>query len=226
MKLDTLDLYFLSQCPRRWKEQPIERDSLDPTRDLIRKVFLMKALGRETGWTFSGIASVWDDLFWKGKDINRDNIKQSVQGILAARQLYKRLPKGSKLEAHSSGNLICSLDSGLLLSSSSDFLLSYSDRYEAWVYFRSAPIKIRRSPLPAIEHYLVHQKIRDAHKKPFYVVIYYSSVEKRRTIHFRVRDTRTNEECRKIVHNLADIAKKEIYFPSQGDHCKDCSIKC
>jgi len=225
MKLTTLDFYYLEQCSKRWAEEPLKEEIQDPTRELMRKVLLMKAIGRESSWNFPGIASIWDQIFWQNKDINQQSIRESVQGILAARQLYKRLPKGN-LESYSSKNLFSSLSNGILLSSSSDFLLSYPDRYEAWIYYHGTPKRIRRSPLVALEHYLIYQKIRDAHQKPFYLVIYYSSTKRRRVIHFRVRNDQSVDECRKVVYNLADRAKRKIYYPSIGEHCKKCNIKC
>lgn len=225
MKLKTLDLYYLDQCPKRWFEDPPKPELMEPTRELMKKIFLMKAIGRETSWTFSGIASAWDQLFWEGKSVTQENMQESVQGILAARQLYKRLPKG-EIDTHSTKNLHTSLDSDIHIASSGDFLLDYKDRYEVWLYMRSTPKRIRRSPLPAIEHYLVHKKIRDAYQKPFYLVTYYSNTKYRRASYFRVRSDRSTEECRKIVYNLAARAKKKTNYPSFGDHCKDCSIKC
>lgn len=226
-KISTLDLYYSDQCSRRWKEEKLPtEESIDPTRELMKKVFLMRAIGRDAGWKFSGIASVWDQIYWQGKEVTQENMRESVQGILAARKLYKSLPNSSDLLTHSTSNLVSYLDSSLLLSSSGDFLLSYSNRFEVWVYLKSAPKEIRRSPLPILEHYLVHQKVRDAHKKPFYLVCYYSSTKRRQTIHFRVRDDRDYNECRKVVYNLADKIKKNIIYQSAGNHCKDCNIKC
>lgn len=225
LKLNSLDLYYLDQCPKRWAEEPREPEPMEATRELMKKIFLMRTMGREVGWSFSGVASAWDQLFWQNKEITQENMQESVQGILAARQLYKRLPKG-EIKAHSTKNLTSCLDSQLEISSTGDFLLIYPDRYEVWVYMRSTPKKIRRSPLPAIEHYLVHQKIRNSHQKPFYLVIYYSNTKRRRASHFRVRSDRSSEECRKIVYNLSDRAKRKIYYPSFGEHCKDCSVKC
>jgi len=225
MKLNTLDLYYLDQCPKRWKEDPPKAEDMDPTRELMRKVFLMKAIGRDTGWSFDGIASAWDQLYWQGKEITQENMQESVHGILAARQIYKRLPKGD-IEIHSTQNLGSFLDAGVELCSSGDFLLSYPNRSETWIYLHSTPKRIRRSPLPAIEHYLVHQKIREAHKKPFYLVIYHSSVKRKGIGYFRVRDDRSLNECRQIVSNLITRAKKNLDFPSLGEHCKDCSIRC
>lgn len=224
-KLTTLDLYRLDQCPKRWREEPPEPESADPTRELMRKVFLMKAIGRDAGWTFSGIASAWDQLYWEGKEITRENMRESVQGVLAARQIYKRLPKG-EIDAHSAKNLFTSLDAGVELHSSGDFLLEYPDRYETWIYLQSTPKKIRRSPLPAIEHYLIYQRVREAAQKPFYLVIYYSSVKRRRATYFRMRDERSFDECRGIVHSLADRARKKLYYPSLGEHCRECKVKC
>ncbi len=225
-QLNTLDLYYVNQCYKRWSEEKIVQPPIDPTRDLIKKIFLMKTIGRNTGWTFGGIASAWDELFWQGKTVTKQAMRESVQGILSARALYKRINKGQKIEAHSTKNLITSLETGIVISSSGDFLLSYPDRYETWIYLQSTPKKIRRSPLPALEHYLLHQKIREAYQKPLYLVIYYASTKRKRTIHFRVRDDRTQEECRKIVYNLTDKIKRNISYPSIGEHCKECNIKC
>lgn len=226
MQLNTLDLYYIDQCSKWWKEDPPKREETDPTRKLMKKVLLMKAIGRESRWTFNRIATVWDQLFWEGKDITRDNMKESVQGILAARQLYNKLPKEKNLEAYSTLNLTSNLDSGIQISSAGDFLLSYPDRYETWIHIKSSPKRIRRSPLPVLEDYLAQQKIRDFYKKPFFLVAYYSSIKRRRAIHFRVRNNYSLEETRKIVFNLADKAKKEIYYPSIGEHCEQCKVKC
>ena len=222
-KLSTLDLYYLDQCAKRWQEEPPERDLSDPTRDLMKKVFLMKAIGRDTGWNFSGIASAWDKIFWIGKDVTSENMSQSVQGILAARQLYKRIPKG-ELEVHSALNFKAYLDAGVILTSCCDFILSYPDRYEGWLYLHSTPKNIRRSPLPTLENYLARANIREPHQKPFYLVVYYSSVKRRKAIYFKIRNNNSIEETRRIVYNLA--AKRKLTYPSLGTHCKECNINC
>jgi hypothetical protein len=222
-KLTTLDLYHLDKCPKRWQEEPPTRDLEDPTRNLMKKIFLMKAIGRGTGWDFDSIASAWDQIFWAGKDITTENTRHSVQGILAARQLYKKIPKG-ELEVHSTLNLKSTLDAGVILSSCCDFLLSYSDRYEGWIYLHSTPKNIRRSPLPTLEHYLLQSSIRESHQKPFYLVTYYSSIKKRKALYFKIRDNLPIEETRRIVYSLA--AKRKLNYPSIGTHCKECNIKC
>jgi hypothetical protein len=225
MKFTSLDLYYIDQCPLRWAKDPIQSEQMDPTRKLMKKVILMKAIGRETGWSFSGIASIWDQLFWEKRDITQDSMKESVYGILAARQLYKKLPKEG-LETYSVSNLSISLDSSLVVQSSGDFMLSYPDRYETWIYLRSTPKDIRRSPLAAIEHYLIQQRIKPSEQKPFYLVIYYSSIKNKRIVHFRVRDNRNYKECRDIIYCLADQAKRNLSYPSIGEYCKTCSLKC
>lgn len=186
----------------------------------------MRAIGRETQWSFSGIASLWDEIFWKDKDITRKAMKESVQGVLAARALYKKLPKSQDLEIHSASNLTTYIDSGIQLSSSGDFLLSYSDRYEVWIYFKSTPKKIRRSSLPAIEHYIARQKIRAVYQKPFFLVCYHTNSKKRNPTFFRVRSDFSESQCRNIVLNLATAAKNKVNYPVQNDQCQNCEVSC
>jgi len=225
MKLTTLDLYDLSTCPRRWfKDKPV-RDDDSPARELIRRIFLTKALGREKGWTPLGIANIWDDLFWQGKDITQASMDESIRGVLAARKLYRQLPREG-FKVHSALQLSTMVQSATDLGSVGDFLLSYPDRIETWVYGRRTVKEVRKSCLPAVEHYLIQKKIRGAQDRPFYLVCYYVSTNRMRPIHFRIRDDGNLATNEKQVVHLCNLARKKIDFPSAGDHCLKCKVNC
>lgn len=223
MRISTWDLYQLTLCPKRFLESGPRKREDSPARELIKKVFLLKALGRERDWTLKGLAPIWDDIFWRGKDFNKSTADDSVRGILAARKLYKSMPKEG-FNTYPVSKLKTMVDSSIELSSSGDFLLSYPDRYETWLYFRSDPKDIRRSILPIVEHYLIYKRLKE--KKPFYLVCYFISTERLSPIHFRVLDDRTEEECDNIAAYLCTQAKRKISYPVKGLYCKDCPLDC
>lgn len=223
MRLSTWDLYQISLCPKRFLESPVARDQGDPARVIAKKAILLRAVGRTTGWTGAGIARAWDEIFWAGREITKENLDASVRGILATRGLFRSLPDKGFI-AHSPLEIETQMDSSIYLSSMSDFILSYEDRYESWIYLKASPKEIRRSPIPAVEHYLIQK--REDRDKPFYLVIFYSSTRSMRPIHFRIRCSLPISATERITMSLCSMARRNISYPRLGEHCKDCEIKC
>jgi hypothetical protein len=188
---------------------PIQEDS-SPAREL-------------TGWTPKGIANVWDEIFWSGREMNRVNMDASVRGVLSARALYRKLPKEG-FSIHSVKNLSIMIDSSVELSSSGDFLLEYPDRYETWIYKRWSHKQARRSILPTAEHFLFQRAVKE--DKPFFLAFYYVSTERMTPINFRIADTNSEPENSKIITHLCDQARKGISYPVAGDHCSGCEVNC
>lgn len=224
MRVSTWELYQRTICPKRALESPVLlAEEFSPARDLVKRVFLLRAIGRETGWTRKGIARVWDELFWSGKEINRLNMDASVKGLLAARALYKNLPKEG-FSVHSTSSISQMLDTSIELSSAGDFILSYPDRNEIWIYQRASHKQGRRSVLPQLEHFLLQKKIKD--DKPFYLVFYFTSTNRRTPIHFRIRDDYSIEANEKLAFSLCRQAKKQISYPVYGTQCDHCGVNC
>lgn len=226
MRLSTWDLYQLTLCPKRLIESgAVERES-SPARDLIKKIFILKALGREKDWSLKGLAPLWDEIFWKDREYTQEAADESVQGLLAARKLYQSLPdiNEGKFNIHPVSNLKTMVDSSVELSSLGDFLLEYQNRYETWIYLHSEPRLARRTVLPQLEHYLVGAKIRE--QRPFYLVFYFLSTERLTPIHFRIQDTTSQEECGLLAAFLTTQCKKRISYPVRGVNCKDCPLGC
>lgn len=223
MKLTTLDLHNETLCPMRARLSSFPPRRTDPARELIRRVFLLKAVGRKTGWTPRGLAKAWDEIYWVGKDINRVNMDASIKGVLSAKALYNRLPKEG-FSVHSIKNLSTVIDSSVELSSSGDFLLEYPDRYETWIYKRWSHKEARRSILPTAEHLLVQRNVSD--EKPFFLTFYYVSTERTTPVNFRIQSERPEEENARVITSLCDQARKGIYFPKGGSHCDGCEINC
>jgi hypothetical protein len=227
--LNTLDLYNIDKCSKWWIEElsKIKDDKVsDPTQELIKKIFLMKSVGRDTGWNFKGIASLWDKIFWRDKDVNKDSIKQSVKGILSARHLYKKISVKNDIEIYSTNNLTTYLDCASKIKSSGDFLLSYPNRYETWIYSDMKKIDVKKSPLVMLEHYLIQQSIRDFHQKEFYLVIYHTSINRKTGLFFKTKGELNINQNRIIFSNLVSRANKKINFPSIGNHCDKCNLEC
>ena len=172
-----------------------------------------------------GIASAWDQIFWKDKEITRQTINDSVRGVLAARKLYNKLPSGD-FKIFSAGSLDSMIDSSILLTSVGDFVLAYEDRIETWVYRKATPKEVRRSILPSAEHYLLQKKVRMAKEKPFFLVSYFISTSSMKPIHFRIRNNLQYLENEKIVLSLSQIALKSNFYPSAGSQCEKCKVNC
>lgn len=223
MRLSTWDLYQLTLCPKRLIESgAVERES-SPARELIKKIFILKALGREKDWSLKGLAPLWDEIFWQGREYTQEAAEASVAGILAAQKLYRSLPQEG-FNIHPTPSLKTMVDSSVELHSSGDFLLEYPDRYETWLYFRCDPRQARKTILPQLEHYLVYSRVRE--QKPFYLAFYFLTTERITPIHFRVRDNTLEEECGSLATLLTTQCKKRISYPVRGVNCKDCPLGC
>ena len=223
MRLTTFDLFNESLCPMRARLDPPVQEESSPARELVRRVFLLKAIGRETGWTPKGIANAWDEIFWSGKEMNRVNMDASVRGVLSARALYRNLPKDG-FSVHSTKNLSTMIDSSVELSSSGDFLLEYPDRYETWIYKRWNHKQARRSILPLAEHFLFQRGAKE--DKPFFLTFYYVNTNRMTPINFRIASTHSENYNSKIITHLCDQVRKGISYPVGGEHCSGCEINC
>jgi hypothetical protein len=228
INFSSIDLYYINQCSKRWFEEisRAKKNQREPQQELLRKVFLMKSIGREYGWNFKGIAALWDRIFWSDRDVNRKTIRESAKSLMAIKSLYNRVSPGNNVEPYSVRNLDTFIDSTMMISSAGDFLLSYPDRYETWIYMDTKKNDIIRSPLLSIEHYLIQQSIRDFHQKEFHLVIYYMTGKRKKGSFFRIKSNFRIDYNRKVVLNLATRGTEKIVFPSGGGHCKDCSLDC
>lgn len=225
MRLSTWDLYQLTLCPKRLIESGAVGRESSPARDLIKKIFTLKALGRERDWSLRGLAPLWDEIFWKDREYTQEAANESVAGLLAARKLYKSLPQDhDQFNIHPVSNLKTMVDGSVEISSSGDFLLEYPDRYETWFYMRSDPRQARKTILPQLEHYLIYSKVKE--QKPFYLVFYFLTTERVTPIHFRTLDTTSEERCGLLAAFLTTQCKKRISYPARGQNCRDCPIDC
>jgi hypothetical protein len=225
MIISSIDLYYASRCPKMFLENsfPIEEDN--PSRKLIKEFFLMRTIGKEQKWTSSSIAKMWDNLFWLGRDITRENINLSVKGTIAARKLYDKLPLTDDCLGMSSDNLIFHQDAGRMIKSSTDFILVYPDRIEGWLY-SSLPIKqIRKSPLPDIEAFITRNRIK-GNKKDYYLVVYKISPNMMNPTYIRINELSEPKNQRRIIYHLEYIIRNKVNYSITGEHCKKCSIGC
>ena len=221
--MDTWDLYRYSLCPKRWSEEDsLRQDS--PARELIKQTFLLRALGRSTGWTPKGIATIWDEIFWKGKKVTRETIDQSVSGVIATKKLYNSLPKGD-FKVESTELLTTSIDSTAELRSSGDFILNFSDRIEIWIYGKYKINDIRKGCWPALEYFLFQKKMRGPLKKPFFFIMYYAPTKGTKPFVLRIRVLPNFPAAEKIAVHLVNGIKKKVFYPISGD-CKECSLQC
>jgi len=223
MRINTLQLHRVSTCPRRYLHEEQIQEPIDPAREVIKRIFLTQGLGKETSWGIDRIASMWDELFWKGREVTPKNIDKSARGVLATKQLYSRLPQAN-FKSYSPRQLDYYSDSSLVLTSSADFILTYENKIESWVYLNSSPREIRRSILPIAEHYIVQKGFsRDL---AFYLVIYHTTTNKMNPTYFKIRSKNSHSENRKTVMSLAEVIRNKTDYPIQNGACEKCHINC
>lgn len=226
MKLTTWDLHLISQCPKKWLAAPEpfhNEDSL--VRKLLKRMILQKALNRKNYWSFKEVARLWDEIFWEGRDITQENIDLSAKGILAARKLYSKIEL-QEWEPSSALELDYQTDSSVQISSVGDFVLTYKDRIETWVYGSWSHKEMRRSILPAAEHFLIQKRVRAAHTKPFYIVVYRATMRGRNPNHLLLNVTGSEYGNEKMVLHLTNVATKKISIPVMCDLCNKCEVDC
>jgi hypothetical protein len=226
MRLTTIDLYEIAKCSKRWLEDPpLQKDQTSPVRELIKQMILLKGAGKQEGWDFSSIANYWDSIFWAGREVNRENMDLSIKGILAARKLYRHLPK-ENVEIFSTAELTSSIDSSIEIFSSGDFVIVHPDRIETWIYTSIQPKDIRRSILPAAEHLLIQKKVRAAQNRPFFLVVYKATMRGLSPGYAMIASTGAEAGNEMAIMQLCNIARRKISIPTICEHCNNCKVDC
>jgi hypothetical protein len=229
MKLTTWDIHKASICLKRYYNEPIKEEAFPPTRELIKRIVLLKALGRERKWTIKGLASAWDGVFWQGKEVNQDNINASVKGVISLRKIYNRLPEN--YDAYSCKEIYRNIDGGVYLYSSGDFFLVTDRGIEIWIYKKTNIKEMKRSLLPAAELRALEGSVRayilsntqgardplEALRERVSLVFYYSGNGMRPSIK-KVWCERND----RAVDAICDLIRRRIEWPSYSDNCKDC----
>lgn len=230
MRLSTWDLHNISKCPRRWFEKPPEHpEEKSNVREMMKRIMFSEEINKGTKWDFKKISKIWDEVYWKDKEINQKSINASVGGILATKNLFDtamNLLGQEEYQIYSVKEISTFVTAGTEITSMGDFIISYSDKIETWIYGKFPQKEIRRSVIPSAEHYLVQSKVIGELRKPF-LLVFYKATERglnptRRVI--RSDFPRTGNE--KLVMNLVNIAEKKISTALYCDLCRGCSLDC
>jgi hypothetical protein len=234
MKLSTEDLYNYSPCPRKYFLTDFVNKKDSPPREAIKRIVLLKALGRENKWTTRGLASLWDSIFWKNRDVTQENINRTTRGVISLRKLYKLLPE--EFDSYSSENLKVMIDGNIELSSSSDFMIVTDKTIDLWIFKRDTPTNIRRSILPAAERYVLEASLRGSFKdgtstlskgfkgseRQINAVVYYPTTGGLNPSYFKVRCDDNSTAVRMICEQL----RRKIEYPIRGYQCNECPLDC
>ena len=208
--------------------------SPSPSQEAMKKIVLLKALGRERKWTVKGLALLWDNFFWSGRQATKDNLDKSVKGVIGLRKLYKTLPE--KGQAYSCKSLCASIDAGTEISSVGDFFFILPKSIEIWINGQYRPSDIRKSILPAAERYVLERSLRHVNlggtlplscsksqaERRIDLVFYYGTEKRMTPLKMRVKCPQND----KAVVSLITMMEKKISFPCQGPHCNQCDLQC
>lgn len=224
MIVSTTDLHELSRCPKRWLHTPHNPDR-HPISDLLRRAVLSRSLGRKSSWNFRGIANIWDDAFWTGKDFTRENADASVRGLLTAKRIYDKY-LDADFQAYPVKLLSASFSSSTILTSSGDFLLSFEDRFEIWIHGRMKLQELMCSPLLAGEHLLLQRQVRPMWQKPLRIMMYRESDQGTRPSITTTYASGSQADNEKIALHLCHLAERRVEMTVRGPWCNDCEVPC
>lgn len=232
MLIKTLDLHHYSICPRKYFSEVNKVKYNSPARDVMKRIVLTKALGRESKWTIKGVASVWDNMFWKDKPISQENVDTSVKGSISLKKLFNRLP--DVYDAHSSKHLTAAIDSSIYIQSSSDFMTVSERGVELWIYSKGKLSDFRRSIICAAELYILKNTVRKSYledygyslditnSKNIFLVFYYAGSQSLNPTWFRVKCQSNNP----AVISLSTQLSNGVNYCVPSEHCKECRVNC
>jgi len=224
-QINTINLSEMSKCSRKFFQTEYITQEDNPIRELIKRMFL-RSLVKETDFRIASVNNIWDTIFWPGKEVNAANMNESTRSVQVAFNLYKKIKEGELKQVFPTKMVEHQLDAGLLIKSSCDFFVEYKDRFEGWIFLKSTPKEIRRSPILQLEYYLVQQGVRAFNQKEFHLITYYLNDKNKTPIIFRTRKSYPIEENRKVMTLLSDQFKRKISYPQEGSWCDDCKVKC
>ncbi len=232
MLIKTLDLHHYSICPRKYFSEANKVKYSSPAREVMKRIVLSKALGRENKWTIKGIASVWDNIFWKNKSATQNNVDASVKGSISLKKLFNKLPEA--YDVYSSNNLLTAIESDLYIQSSSDFIIVSERGVEIWIYSQLKLNEVRRSLIGAGELFVIRRCLRKEYlgeesialdytaNKNTYLVFYNSGKNSMNPSWFRIKCSQNNS----AIISLANQIKKKVEFSNPGEQCKGCKVNC
>lgn len=215
MRFSTWDLFLISRCPLRWSLGWQREDP--PVRRLAREVLLSPLLGRESRWSLKGVSRLWDQIYWPGREENEEALRQSNEELTLTWKILRDIIL-EEYTVYPPALLSTWIDSSTLIDSSADFVTLKDGELMAWVYTTLTTLEVRRSPLPAMESYLLRERIRaEAPVKRVGVVRY--SIQPPTKFS---RSTIQSPPKGGAIQSLLYPAGKRIFYPSYGEHCNDC----